>query len=337
MTGVKRVRVGVIGVGAVTQIAHLPALAARDDVDLVGICDTDRVKARALAKRFDVQDVFDDIEELLGDVHPDAVVVATPNHLHEIHTATALSAGAAVLCERPLAVSTDGVERVMAAQRQAGRPVLVGMNHRYRSDVQVVRAFVHGQELGRLRGTRGGWYQFRPSRAELGWRLRGAQSGGGAMLDLGLPLVDLGFWLAEGTEPIEVMASFHTAEGASVEDGGCALVRCTDGYTIFVDVAWRYVGKQERVWLELLGDRGSARAVPLAIFKELHGTPVDVTPSGTAARENLIAASYRAEWATFLAVARDELAAPALDDQLQLHRTMDAIYRSAREGRAVSV
>ena len=104
-----------------------------------------------------------------------------------------------------------------------------------------------------------------------------------------------------------------------------------------MDVAWRYVGKQERVWLEIVGDRGSARAVPLVIFKELHGTPVDVTPSGVAARENLIAASYRAEWATFLAVARDEVAAPALDDQPVLHRTVDAIYRSAREGRTVSV
>jgi len=332
-----RMRVGVIGVGAVTQIAHLPALAAREDVELVGICDADRGKARALAARFRVRDVFEDIEDLLSDARPQAVVIATPNHLHEIHAAIALSAGVAVLCERPLALTAEGVQRVLAVQRRSGRPLLVGMNHRYRSDVQTVRAFVHGQELGPLRGARAGWYQFRPSRAELGWRLRGAESGGGAMLDLGLPLIDLGFWLAEGARPAAVTAALHTADGASVEDGGCALISCEGGYTIFVDVAWRYIGKQERVWLELLGERGSARAVPLAIFKELHGAPVDVTPSGASARENRIAASYRAEWATFLAVARDEVAAPALDDQLVLHRTMDAIYRSAREGRTVSV
>lgn len=337
MTTGTRTRIGVIGVGAVTQIAHLPSLAARDDVEVVGICDADQSKARSLAARFRVRDVFDDIEELLQDARPDAVVVATPNHLHEIHAATALSAGTAVLCERPLALTREGVERIVAAQQRAGRPLLVGMNHRYRTDVQAVRAFVHGRELGRLRGTRAGWYQFRPSRAELGWRLRGAEAGGGAMLDLGLPLLDLGLWLAEGIRPVEVVAVLHTSEGASVEDGGCALVSCEDGYTIFVDVAWRYIGKQERVWLELVGDKGSARAVPLAVFKELHGVPVDVTPSGMAARENLIAASYRAEWATFLAVARGEVEAPALDDQVLLHRTMDAIYRSAREGRAVSV
>jgi predicted dehydrogenase len=337
VTAAKTVRVGVIGVGAVAQIAHLPALAARDDVDLVGICDADRGKARALAARFGVRDVFDDIEDLLSDARPQAVVIATPNHLHGIHTAIALSSGAAVLCERPLALTAEGVERVLAAQQRAGRPLLVGMNHRYRSDVQTVRAFVHGHELGALRGARAGWYQFRPSRAELGWRLRGAESGGGAMLDLGLPLLDLSLWLAEGARPTAVTAALHSAEGASVEDAGCALITCAGDYTIFVDVGWRYVGKQERVWVELLGERGSARAVPLAIFKELHGAPVDVTPSGMAARENPIAASYRAEWATFLAVARDEVPAPALDDQVVLHRTMDAIYRSAREGRTVSV
>ena len=332
-----KTRVGVIGAGAVTQIAHLPALAARTDVELVGICDADRSKVGALAGRFGVRDVFEDIEDLLNDVRPDAVIVATPNHLHEIHVATALSAGAAVLCERPLALSTDGVARVIAGQRAAGRPVVVGMNHRYRADVQAVRAFIHGQELGPLRGARSGWYQFRPSRAELGWRLRTAESGGGAMLDLGLPLLDLGLWLAEDQTPETVSAVLHTPQGASVEDGGLALVTCAGGYTITVDVAWRYVGKRERVWLEMLGERGSASVVPLAVFKELHGTPVEVTPSGTAARENLIAASYRAEWATFLAVARGEVGAPGLDDQLVLHRTMDAIYQSAREGRAVSV
>jgi predicted dehydrogenase len=331
------VRVGVIGLGAVTQIAHLPALAAREDVELVGLCDADRGKARALAARFRVRDVFDDIEDLLGDARPEAVVIATPNHLHEIHASIALSSGAAVLCERPLALTTDGVNRLLAAQRRSGRPLVVGMNHRYRSDVQTVRAFVHGQELGALRAARAGWYQFRPSRAELGWRLREAESGGGAMLDLGLPLVDLALWLAEGLRPTAVTASLHTADGASVEDAGCALITCDTGYSVVVDVAWRYVGRQERVWLELLGERGSARAVPLAIFKELHGAPVDVTPSGISARENLIATSYRAEWATFLAVARDEVAPPPLDDQLTLHRTMDAIYRSAREGRTVSV
>lgn len=332
-----RVRIGVIGVGAIAQVAHLPALAGRDDLEVAGICDNDVSKARALAARFDSTGVYDDIEDLLRHARPDAVVVCTPNHLHQIHVETALAAGAAVLCERPLALDAAGVESIREAAKRAGRPVMVGMNHRYRSDVQAIRAFVTGGELGALRGIRTGWYMFRSSRAELGWRRRRAQAGGGVMLDLGLSLVDLGLWLAGCPEDLQVSAAFGFPEGSDLEDAGCALITCSSGLSIFVDVAWRYVGEAERFWLDVMGEKGSARAAPLRVYKELHGTPMNVTPTGAAGRENVFSASYRAEWARFLAMVRGEVEAPDLDDQLVLHRTVDAIYRSARDGRAVEV
>lgn len=332
-----KLRVGVVGMGAIAQIAHLPALAARQDVTIAGVCDNDAVKARTIAARFQVRDVYDDIEELLRHARPDAVVVCTPNHLHEVHVRAALSAGAAVLCERPLALNAAGIEKTAAAAARAGRPVMVGMNHRFRSDVQAVRAFVGGGELGQLRGIRCGWYVFRPSRTELGWRQRSAEAGGGAMLDLGLSLIDLGLWLAHRPEPRSVTAALARSPESPVEDTGAALVVCTGGLSIFVDVSWRHVGDAERFWLEVMGDRGSASIAPLRVFKEMHGAPVNVTPTGAAGRENVFVASYRAEWAHFLAVARGHVPDPGLDDQVLLHRTMDAVYRSAHEGRAVSV
>lgn len=330
-------RVGVIGVGAIAQVAHLPVLAGRDDVEIAAVCDNDVQKAGALAGRFGVRDVYDDIEDLLRGSRPDAVVVCTPNHLHEVHVLTALAAGAAVLCERPLALGVAGVEAIRAAAQRAGRPVMVGMNHRYRSDVQAIRSFVTSDELGALRSIRTGWYVFRASRAELGWRRQSQQAGGGAMLDLGLSLIDLGLWLAGCPEGLEVMAAFGQPEGAAVEDAGCALITCEIGLSIFVDVAWRYVGEAERFWLDVMGEKGSARVAPLRIYKELHGTPTNVTPTGAAGRENLFSASYRAEWARFLAMVRGEIEPPDLEDQLVLHRIVEAAYRSARDGHAVEV
>ena len=330
-------RVGVIGVGAVAQVAHLPVLAGRDDVDLVGLCDNDLAKAQALATRFGVVAAYDDIEDLLRYGRPDAVLVATPNHLHEVHVRTALSAGCAVLCERPLALTSDGVERIQDAARLAGRPVVVGMNHRYRSDVQALRAFVAGGELGALRAIRTGWYYFRPSRAELGWRRRPQESGGGALFDLGLPLLDLSLWLADCPEELSVRGIVHQTAGHAVEDAASALLTCASGLSVFVDVAWRYVGDQERFWLDVMGEAGSARIHPLRVYKEMHGAPVNVTPTGAASRENLFSASYRAEWASFLAVVREEVAAPDLEQQVLVHRTLEAVYVSAREGRTVDV
>lgn len=331
------VRVGVIGVGAIAQVAHLPILAGRDDVELVGVCDNDLAKAQALATRIGVPAAYDDIEDLLQYGRPDAVLVATPNHLHDVHVRAALSAGCAVLCERPLALTADGVELIQEAARRAGRPVVVGLNHRYRSDVQAVRAFVAGGELGALRAIRTGWYLFRPSRAELGWRQRRQESGGGALFDLGLPLLDLAMWLADCPEDLSVRGVVHQGEGQAVEDAASALLTCASGLSVFVDVAWNYVGDQERFWLDIMGESGSARIHPLKVYKELHGAPVNVTPTGAASRENLFSASYRAEWASFLAMVRGEVAAPELDQQVLVHRTLEAVYQSAREGRAVDV
>jgi predicted dehydrogenase len=73
------------------------------------------------------------------------------------------------------------------------------------------------------------------------------------------------------------------------------------------------------------------------VWKELHGVPTDVAPTGSIGRENAFFAAFRAEWAHFLAVIRGEVKAPALDDHVVLHRVIDAIYQSAAEGRDVSL
>lgn len=331
-----KIRIGVVGAGAITQVAHLGALSRMDDAHVVAICDIDVPKAQSLATRFGIPDVYDDIEDLLKYASPEAVVICTPNHLHEIHVRTALSAGAHVLCERPLALTVDGVERVRAARGRTDRVVMVGMNLRYRSDVQAVRQFLTGQELGAVLGIRGGWYMFRPLGLPAGWRRRRAESGGGAMLDLGLPLVDLALWLAGCPGVVQVSAAFVRAAENDPEDSGCALLRCDEGLSIFVDVSWHHVGLKEKFWFEVLGAQGSAGLVPFAVFKEMHGTPMNVTPGGAVGREDVFTASYRAEWAHFLAMVRGDQPAPKLDDQLTLHRTLEAINRSALEGRDVT-
>src|SRR5512142_3566148 len=119
------VKIGVVGAGAIAQTAHLPVLSKMRGAELVAVCDNDRPKARALADRFGVPDTFTDIEDLLELDELDAVVIATPNHLHEPHVLAALAAKRHVLCERPLALSSRGVERILAAAQRADRKVVV--------------------------------------------------------------------------------------------------------------------------------------------------------------------------------------------------------------------
>lgn len=329
------IRVAVIGAGGIAQVAHLPVLRKLSGVEIAAICDNDRSKARALADRFEVRNTYDDIEEVLKYAEADAVVLCTPNHLHEIHAVAALSAGVHVLCERPLALGTPGVETVLQAAERYGKRIMVGMNHRFRTDVQAVRNFVNGGELGTVDAIRSGWYTFQPSRQMLGWRLHRQEAGGGAVLDLGMPLIDLGLWLTGWPIPKRVSANVLGRSPGAVEDLGSALIVCENGTAISVDVSWRHMGAGERFWFDVVGKKGAASIQPLRVFKDVHGTATDVTPTGASSRETVFQQSYRAEWTYFLAVLRGDVNAPPPKDQLALQRVMDALYRSAEEGRDV--
>jgi predicted dehydrogenase len=327
------VRLGVIGVGAIAQLAHLPVLSKMRGAQLVALCDNDGAKARSLADRFGVPDVFTDIDELLELDEVDAVVVATPNHLHEPHVLSALAAKVHVLCERPLSLTSRGVERILAAATRAGRMVHVANNHRFRSDVQALDRFLHGGELGKLLAVRGGAYQFR--RGD-GWRSRRPEAGGGAFLDHGFPLLDLALWLADAPEPVRVTAHMDRATGGrAVEDAMVVLLECEGGLSLAFDVSSAYVGEEERWWFEVLASRGSARLAPLRVVKELNGKPTDVSPTGAAARESAFIQSYRAELAHFVAVLKGEAPYEAPTDQVMTHRILEAIYKSADEGKEV--
>jgi len=328
-------RVAVIGAGAIAQVAHLPVLRKLPGMEVAAICDSDLGKAQALASRFEVKDTYDDIEDVLRYVHADAVVICTPNHLHESHIIAALSGGKHVLCERPLALSVDGVERVLKISEKTGKRVMVGMNHRFRSDVQAVRGFLAGGDIGAIQAVRGGWYTFRPSRQMLGWRLRRQEAGGGAFLDLGLTVLDLGLWMAGWPAVKRVAAHFPGRTSDAVEDLACAVIVGENGMSITIDVSWRHMGEGERFWFDIAGTKGSAAINPLRVFKDQHGTAVDLTPTGATGRETQFTQSYRAEWTYFMAVIRGDVNAPPPRDQLALQRVVDAVYRSADEGRDV--
>lgn len=329
-----RLRVAVIGVGAIAQLAHLPTLSRVRGMEVVALCDNDGPKARSLADRFDVPNVFTDIDDLLDFDAVEAVVVATPNHLHEPHVLSALASGADVLCERPLALTAKGVERVLAAAAKGGRKVLVANNHRFRSDAQTLERFIRGGELGRITAFRAGAYQ--PRRLADGWRSRRAEAGGGALLDQGFPLIDLALWLADFPQPVRVTAHMTRGRGRdAVESAMLVHLEGADGTSFAFDVSSSYVGADERWWMECLGARGSARLAPLRVVKELNGKPAQLSPTGASARDTAFIQSYRAQAAHFAAVLSGDAQYEPPTDQVLVHRVIEAAYRSGDDAKEV--
>jgi len=332
-------RLGVVGAGAVLQVAHLPVLKKLKTVQVTALCDSDLPKARALASRFGIPSIYDDIEDLLQHEDLEALLICTPNHLHEPHILAGLAAGLHVYVEKPLALSAQSAQRIVRAADRSGQVVMVGMNHRYRPDAQVLRSFIQGGELGEVDSLRAAWYMARPARAALGWRQRRSESGGGAMLDLGLTMVDLALWLAGEPAPSRVTAALSGGSKGErgVEPSGSAFIVCDGGPSIYVDVTWRHIGEGEFFGVGVRGSKGSASLNPLRVWKEMHGSVHDVSPTGSVQRESAYLASFRAHWAHFLSAVRGQTPAPDLNEQVTVLRVIEAIYRSAADGRDISL
>ena len=330
------VKIGLVGAGAIAQLAHLPVLTKmRGASSSTAICDNDRPKARALADRFGIPGRVDRTSKTCSSSRSSTRSSSRRRTICTSRTCSARSRRSDTCCvERPLSLTSRGVERILTAAARAERTVTVANNHRYRTDVQALSRFIEGGELGKIVGVRAGAYHFK--RQPEGWRFRRAESGGGAFMDHGVPLLDLALWLADYPDPVRVTTHMDRGRGASaVEEAMVVQLECAGGQSFLFDVSSAYVGEEERWWFEVLAARGSARLAPLRVVKELNGRATNVSPSGAAGRESAFIQSYRAELAHFLAVVRGETDYEPPTDQVVLHRIVEAIYKSAEDGKEV--
>lgn len=322
------VRVAVLGTGKIAQVVHLPILHRMRGVELAAVVDTDRSKARTIAGRFGVAAPRTQ-DDVWKDDSIQAVVICTPSHLHEEHVVEALQAGKYVLCEKPLALTAEGVERILAEEGADGR-LQVAMNQRFRPDAAALKTFVSGGELGEVFYLKAGWLNRGVVRARRSWRQRRAQ-GGGALMDLGIQMLDLALWLLDYPEAERVTAHTHRGAGAEVEESAALMLRLKDDRLIGVEVTSNLLAERDRQFLHLMGSEGSGSLSPLAVFKEMESGLVDVTPALPPGRENLFTASYRQELQYFVDVVRGERKAALPREHVALMRILTAAYRSAEE------
>jgi predicted dehydrogenase len=196
----KKTRVGVIGCGAVGQRRHLPEYVARDDVELVGVCDIKFPRAKEAAKKFGAPKAFKNYKDLLA-VGLDAVSVCTPNHLHAPMTIAALKTRCHVLCEKPMAASVKEAKAMIAAAKKVRRQVMVGHNQRLNG------AHIRGKQIYQS-GLVGKCIGFHTAFAHPGpesWSMDGEdgfffkkrQAIIGSLGDLGVHKIDLVRWLLD--------------------------------------------------------------------------------------------------------------------------------------------
>jgi predicted dehydrogenase len=196
-----KIRVAVVGCGAVAQIHHLPAILASDRVEAAVLVDADEKRARALAERFGVPEVMTDFASLPGRV--EAAVVALPNSLHAPVSIELLRRGVHVLVEKPMAMSVRECDEMIDAAR-TGRTVLaVGLDFRFFEASQLVRDLLRDGLIGEIRrfDLRQGVIPRWPFATD--FLLKKEMAGGGVLADFGVHVLDLLLWWLGDLDVVE--------------------------------------------------------------------------------------------------------------------------------------
>jgi len=262
-------RYGLIGAGVVAGM-HLEAIAALDDVELVGIAAHDTESA-ALRARESGSRAFAESDELLA-CELDVVVVATPHPSHAELTIAALETGAHVLCEKPLAPEARDADAMIAAADRAGRLLGVCFQQRFRPVIAAARQLVDEGRLGTLVRASIVDPLYRPNAyyRTAGWRGTWKGEGGGVLMNQAPHTLDLLCHLAGPPVTVWGVAQ-RRAQPMEAEDTATALLSYEGGAVGTIAVSTLEPGVQR---IELVGDRGRIEIVAESIVFERFEPPI---------------------------------------------------------------
>ena len=265
-----QVKIGVIGAG-IGQ-SHLRGYKQVPKAQIVALCDVDTARAEQVARdlHLDGIQIYGDYRTMLDKAGVDAVSVGLPNFLHAQVTIDCLKAGKHVLCEKPLAMNAKEAQKMADAAAKTGLKVMVGQVSRFRAEAQYLKRLIESGELGRVYYAQAGWLRKKGIPGYGGWFTTKARSGGGPLIDIGVHLLDIAWWLAGTPNPVAVSGATYAEFGPrkqglgawgmrnlegtfDVEDLAVGLIRFDNGLTINLEVSWAIHNRGNATWCRLFG------------------------------------------------------------------------------------
>jgi glucose-fructose oxidoreductase len=330
----KQIGYAVAGLGDLTQQAVLAAFAhAGEQSRLVAIVATERAHAERVAQPFRAAAYpLDEFRQCLQREDVNAVYIALPNSMHCDYAVDAARAGVHVLCEKPMAVMADECRRMIRAAQTNRVKLMIAYHLQFHPaharTLELVRAGAIGTP--RTIGT------------EFTLRIDGAADprlqrrlGGGTLYELGVTCIHASRALF-GTEPAQVMAmTARTSRrrGGDVDEGAVALVRFPDERLAQLHTSF---GEEPGATLRIFGEDGYLELTPA--YRPVAAT-LTLVRRGQRETESFEPADpFAAELAHFSScILQDRSPEPSGIDGLQDVRVVEAIYRSARDGRPVTL
>lgn len=346
-----QLRFGFIGAGAIAHISA-KAVGTHEQASIVAVQDVNASRAKDLAGAFEIPKVYGAVEQLLADKNVDAVYIGVPNKFHAPLAEQALNAGKHVLLDKPFAMNLDEARQVAAAAERSGKLLMLGMNQRYREDSQKIRTLVEQGVLGDVYHAKAYWFR-RSGIPRMGtWFGNKELAGGGALLDIGVHLLDLALYTMDNFKPVSVSGATYTrfgnrglGEGGwgksdrediafDVDDFASALIKMENGASVTLDVSWAcHTDNPALMDVRMFGDEGGASLFPARIFRnDPMREEYDIVEKPRAE----IAYPHCDRFHNFInAVLHGEPLCATVTQSLAVQQILDGIYESCRTGREV--
>jgi predicted dehydrogenase len=324
------VRWGLLGTAHVNR-RLIPAVRAARRSSLVAVASRDAARAQSYAQAWQIPKGHASYEALLRDPSVDAIYLPVPNALHVEWTLRALDAGKHVLCEKPLALAADDVDRLASVAKAQDRVVEEAFMFRHEPLIQRVLALLDEDVIGPVTTIASGftYEQQRPNDVRLV-----AALGGGSLWDVGCYCVNA-VRLVARAEPLEAFGWAATGP-SGVDDSFTGLLRFAGNVTATVHSGFR---SSYRTWLEIGGQHGTLR-VPDP-FRPGPRVDIEVRRSG----EDVRLVPVEGSALLFVRLIEDFVAAAlgdrppvvTLDDSRGNAAALSALYASTLTRRPVAV
>ena len=342
----QQTRAGIVG-GGWPGAMHAKGYAAAGGWAVTAVADPIPARRAALAVGWDKARQLADADEVVRDPGVDAVSVCLPTHLHVATALAALKAGKHVIVEPPPGLSAGEAKRLVAAGVKAQRVVAYAFQRRFGGAELAAQQAIEKGYVGDAYHCRASWTRTRGTPAGTDhWYTDVARSGGGALADLGLHMLDLAWHLLGRPTPTTVFAVTHqrfaTEQSApvyDVEDAAFALLKFDGGKSLELAATWainqppNQNGTACRVYgtggaVDVYTPTGPTLYRPGTKGGEAKGVPLKqpkVTGHGAMLRQFREAVAGRAK------------AGVDGEQGVVLMQMVEALYRSAEAGRSVEV
>lgn len=355
----RKLKIGIIGTGGISAV-HNSGYVKSGKADVYALCD---INAKALKTRGEAWGVpkerrFKNYRDLLKLKEIDAVSVCTPNGLHCRITVDAFRAGKHVLCEKPMAMTPAEAQRMIDAGKKARRKLQIGLMQRFRSDVNYVKKLLDQGVLGEIYYAR---CQAIRRRGVPSWGVFGQvdKQGGGGLIDIGVHLIDLTWFLMGKPIPVSVSGATYKTIGDTpghaglfgpwdyktytVEDFASGLVRFRNGATMSIECGFCVNLDRPHEACHVVGDKGGAGLSPLTVQLEVAGHLLDCTPNHISTvdlhgRPDSATSNHEREVYAFCdSIIRNKPVYVPGNEAIWTQKIIDGLYRSAKLRKEVTI